>query len=169
MVCVEFTLIVKGFLCCLCWHSAFPARKAWNQDARWALMSHSIFEGRSYCVDDKSWAQRNQVILPKVITKLESMSGQNWKASALYSRTLCDFLLLLWLVYFLWFVCCSDLQQSKEDKLKAYLCQPPNVSIQPAFPEPKWQMLTLIVLSILLNPPLLFFLMTGNLPLEITL
>lgn len=23
-----------------------------------------------------------------------------------------------------------------------YLCQPPNVSIQPTFPEPKWQMLT---------------------------
>lgn len=52
---------------------------------------------------------------------------------------------------FLWFVCRSDLQQSREDKLKAYLCQPPNISIQPTLPEPKQQMLTLIVSSILLN------------------
>lgn len=55
--------------------------------------------GRLYYVDGKSEAQRISVNSPKAITKVEIMSGQNWKASFLYSRSLCGFLLLLWLVW----------------------------------------------------------------------
>lgn len=93
-----------------------PSLQGKPEIKRWALMSHSIFEGRSYCVDDKASTEKSSNLAQGY--KARKHGVDKIGKLALLLRTLCDFLLLLWLVYFLWFVGCSDLQQSKEDKLR---------------------------------------------------